>query len=91
MQQSAAYPLVSGRDVLQRSGSCLAGGGVVLTLVQHTFVQTHHLWVPQPLHALWYPSDLGESGEILVLALPGKGRHREPLLSRVIVFRTTKS
>lgn len=69
--EEAAHPLVSSGDVLQRSGGCLAGGGVDLTLMQHAVVHPHYLRVPQPLHTPWHPSDLGESGEILVLALSG--------------------
>lgn len=70
--EHAAYPLVSSCDVLQRSGGGLAGGEVDLTLLQHTVVHRHYLWVPQPLYTLWHPRDLGESGEILVFSLSGE-------------------
>lgn len=69
--KEAAHPLVSSSDVLQRSSSRLAGGGVDLTLVQHAVVQPDYLRVPQPLHPLRHPSHLGEGGQILVLALSG--------------------
>lgn len=69
--KEAAYPLVSSGDVLQRSSSRLAGGGVDLTLVQQPVVQPDYLRVPQPLHSLRHPSHLGEGGQILVLALSG--------------------
>ena len=68
----AAYPPVSGGDVLQRSGCGLAGGGVGLALVQHPFVQAQNLRVPQPLHAPGHPRHLGEGGQVLVLTLSGE-------------------
>lgn len=67
--RQAVYPLVSSRDVLQCSGSCLARAGVDLTLMQRLVVYAHYLRMPQPLHTLWHSSNLSESGEILVLPL----------------------
>lgn len=77
-RQGAAYALVPGGDVLQRSGRCLSGGGVDLALMQHAVVQAHDLGVPEPLHTLRHPSDLGESGDVLV-ALPGRHKRKTPL------------
>lgn len=67
----AAYTLVSGGDVLQSSSGCLAGGGVDLALMQHAVVHAHYLGVPEPLHLLGQPGNLGEGGDVLVVALPG--------------------
>lgn len=76
--QEAAYTLVSGGDVLQRSGGRLAGGGVDLALPQHAVVHAHDLGVPEPLHTLGHPRHLGEGGDVLAVAL--SGRHNAALL-----------
>lgn len=46
--------------------------------MQHAVVHAHYLGVPEPLHTLGHPSDLGESGDVLDVAL--SGRHKAAVL-----------
>lgn len=85
-----AHPLVSSCDVLQGSSGRLAGGGIDLTLMQHTVVHTHYLRVPQPLHPLWHTSNLSESREIPVLLLLGEEKYKEKAMRWLVWSLHTK-